>query len=68
MKNIAIVVPLDFTAYLCNKYMVLYLLKIKNVNSVYVIGEKTPNTNYEQVIESWGATFIPLKTYRHLSN
>ena len=67
MKNIAIVVPLDFTAYLCNKYMVLYLLKIKNVNAVYVIGEKTPNTNYEQVIESWGATFIPLKTYRHVS-
>ena len=67
MKNISIVVPLDFTAYLCNKYMVLNLLKLKNVNAVYVIGEKTPDTNYEEIIESWGATFIPLKTPRHVS-
>jgi N,N'-diacetylbacillosaminyl-diphospho-undecaprenol alpha-1,3-N-acetylgalactosaminyltransferase len=67
MKNISIVVPLDFTAYLCNKHMVLNLLKLKNINAVYVIGEKTPDTNYEEIIESWGATFIPLKTYRHVS-
>ena len=67
MKNISIVVPLDFTAYLCNKYMVLNLLKLKNVNAVYVIGEKTPDTNYVEIIESWGATFIPLNTYRHVS-
>jgi N,N'-diacetylbacillosaminyl-diphospho-undecaprenol alpha-1,3-N-acetylgalactosaminyltransferase len=67
MKNVAIVVPLDFTAYLCNKYMVLYLLQSKKVRNVYVIGEKTPHTNYEEVIQSWGATFIPLRTFRHVS-
>lgn len=67
MKNIAIVVPLDFTAFLCNKYMVLYLLQQKETSKVYVVGQKTDKTNYQDIIESWGAYFLPLVTPRHIS-
>ena len=42
--------------------MILNLLKLNDVENVYVIGEKTLKANYARVIESWGAKFIELKS------
>lgn len=67
MKKAAIIVPLDFTAFLCNKYMIKYLLESKEIIEVFVIGQETPNTRYKGIIESWGAKFVNLKTPRHVS-
>lgn len=67
LRRVAIVAPLDFTSYLCNKYLVKYLVELEEVEQVYVFGQKTPNTDYVKVIESWGAQWEHIETPRHIS-
>lgn len=66
-RNIAVVAPLDFTSFLCNKYLIKYLLDDNTTGVVYVLGQRTPNTDYVKVIESWGAIWIDIATPRHVS-
>ena len=66
-KKIIIVAPLDFTSYLCNKYLVRYLVGLPEIEHVYVCGEITLKTDYVKVIESWGALFHQIETPRHIS-
>lgn len=66
-KKVAVVAPLDFTSFLCNKYLVKYLVEQDEIEVVYVLGQKTPGTDYVNIIESWGATWVAVDTPRHIS-
>lgn len=65
--KVAIVVPLDFTAFLCCKVMIEDLNTRRDIDDLFVVCDETLNSEYIGKLESWGARCIKIQTPRHIS-
>ena len=67
MKNIYLVVPLDFTAFLCCKYMVSELKDRYPGADITVVCDVTPGEDYASTIKAWGADVVFVSIPRHVN-